>query len=70
MILEGESIVRVTEVVVPDGETLPVPVHPVHTNLVPTVPAHGEVTEAVMLAPALNHSLVGVGVSWGDVTAK
>ena len=61
--LEGAFIVKATEVLEPDDGTLPVPIHPVHTYLVPAEPAQGDVTEAVMLVPASNHSEVGVGES-------
>ncbi len=60
--LEGSSIVKVTDVVVPDAETLPVPVHPVYTYRVSVGPrAQGEVTLAVTDVPESNHSLVSAG---------
>ena len=63
MMLEGAFIVKFTDVIVPDEGTLPVPVHLVHTYLVPAGPDTGEVTDAVIDFPASNHPLVGVGES-------
>jgi len=41
---DGSFIVNVTDVSVPDEGTLPVPVHPVHLYLVPSVWLAGLVT--------------------------
>jgi len=61
--LEGAFMVKVTVVGVPDGGTLPAPVHPVHMYRVPDGSDTGEVTDAVMDDSASNHPLVGVGES-------
>jgi len=55
--------VKVTVVPVPDEGTLPEPVQPVQTYLIPVPPEYGDVTEAVMDVPASNHPLVGLGES-------
>ena len=49
------------EVVVPDAETLPLPVHPLHEYLLPDGPDMGEVTDAVMDFPASIQPLSGAG---------
>ena len=59
--IEGLFMVKVTDVVVPDAEALPVPVHPVHTYSVPVGPDTGDMTDAVMGFPASNHPLSGIG---------
>jgi hypothetical protein len=59
--LEGALIVKVVVVPEPEPETLPVPLQPVHTYWIPEPPETGEVTEAVMPKPALNHPLAGEG---------
>ena len=62
VMLEGSSMVKVTDVVVPDVETLPVPVHPVHTYRVSVASGgQGQVTFAAMDVPESNHSLVSAG---------
>jgi hypothetical protein len=61
--LESVFIVKVAREEPPEAGTLPVPFQPVQTYWVPAGPAKGEVTEAVMIVPASNHPLVGVGES-------
>ena len=60
VMLEGLSIVKIMDVFVPDVGTLPVPVQPVHTYLVPVGPDTGEVIDALMDSPASNHPLIGM----------
>jgi hypothetical protein len=68
--LEGLSIVKVTDVAVPEDETLPVPVHPMHTYRVPADPETGEVADALMDFPLSNHPLVGVHEPLGESASK
>jgi len=68
--LDSLSIVKVTDVVVPDVETLPVPFHPVQTYLVPVGPNNGEVTDMVMGFLDSNHPLVWVGEPYREFMVK
>ena len=55
--LDGSFIVKVVDEVVPDVETLPVPVHPLHEYLVSDWPDTDEVTDTVICFPASTHPL-------------
>ena len=61
--LDGALIVNDVVVADPEPGTLPVPLQPVQTYRVPEPPETGEVTDAVMLEPALNQPLDGLGES-------
>jgi len=63
-------MLKLTEFVVPDAGTLPVPVQPVQTYCVPEGPATGEGTLALIGVPALNQPLTGLGDPYGEVTVK
>jgi hypothetical protein len=54
----------------PECGMLPVPIHPVHTCLIPAVLEEGDVTDSVISVPASNHPLVGVGPSYCESTVK
>jgi hypothetical protein len=67
---EGALITNVTDDVVPDAGTLPVPVQPVHMYCVPKPPETGVVTDSVMLEPESNQALAGLGESYGEDTVR
>jgi len=60
---DGEFIVNVVLVEVPEEGALPMPLHPVQTYCIPDPPETVDVTEAVILDPASYHPLDGVGLS-------
>ena len=70
VMLEDAFIVKVIDAVVPDAETLPVPVHPVHTYLVPVGPDTGDVTDVLTVSSASYHPLVTVGEPLREVTIR
>jgi len=70
LIVEGELSVKVTLLELPVDGILPVPVQPVVMYWAPVPADTGEVTDSVMDVPALSHPVVGVGVSWADVTVR
>jgi len=66
---EGALMLKLTEFVVPDAGTLPVPVQPVQMyRVVPTVTT--ESTEAVIDDPESNQPPLGVGVPCAEFTVK
>lgn len=68
---EGALIVKITEKVEPEAETLPVPDQPVQTYRVPAGPTEGEPDSvAFICVPSLTHSLFGAGEPYGEFTVS
>ena len=67
---EGLLIVKLVLVVVPELETLPVPIQPVQRYLVFPDSSAGLDIEAVTRLPVGNQPLAGEGRPWSEVTAK
>jgi hypothetical protein len=59
--VEFAVIINVTDDVVPEAGTLPVPVQPVQTYWMPEPPDTGDLMDSVMFVPELNKPLDGVG---------
>ena len=68
--VDGAPMVKVTDERVPETGTLPVPLQPVQTYCVSEGPGVGDVTDSLMLEPASNQPLVGVGESYGLETVR
>ena len=68
--VEFALITNVTDDAAPEAGTLPVPLQPVHTYWTPVPPETGEVTDSVILVPALNKPLDGDGESYAEMTVR
>jgi hypothetical protein len=61
---------KLSDVAEPDAGTLPVPVQPVQTYLVPESLETGDVTDSNIAVPESNQPLEGVGESYSEVTVR
>jgi hypothetical protein len=68
--VEGAFIVNDVDDVLPELDTLPVPVQPVQTYWIPDGPEAGDVTDEDTNEPPSNHPVSGVGEPYGDVTVR
>jgi hypothetical protein len=63
-------MVKLSDAVVPDAGTLPVPVQPVQTYCVAESADTGDITDADIVLPESNQPLVGVGESCEEITVR